>query len=167
MIELNKIPITFRISIQANAYNESGWALARIIFNDKTVANFEAKTNFVEFSVTPDYDGYSVLRIEHYGKNYHRDDKFIEVVGLSVNNINLDQIVWDGVQHAIIPPWDDSPAVMPGNLYLGHNGYIEWIFENPVLTDIQKRLNKKVSPVTGQETSVEVLESMKKYFFHD
>ena len=55
---------------------------------------------------------------------------------------------------------------MPGNLYLGYNGNITWTFDNPILLDIQKRLGRTVKTIHGQETTEEVLEKTKKYFWN-
>jgi len=165
MIELKQVPITIKIQYSAAEYSDSGWALARAMFDDKIVANFEANTDSIEFPVVPGNKLTSCLRLEHYGKNYITDKKYIEAKKIYINNIDLEHIVWDGVQVATLPPWDKNNPVMPGNLYLGHNGYIEWTFKNPLLKDIQHRLNKGVPQINGQETSRAVLEEMKQYFF--
>lgn len=165
MIELHKIPITVRIEYTASEYSANGWALARAVFNGTTVANFEANNNTLEFNIVPTNEFSCSLKIEHYGKNYITDNKFIEITKMYINNIDLEHVLWQGVQVATLPPWDDGDPVMPGNLYLGHNGYIEWTFENPLLKDLQSRLNKGVQQIVGQETTYEILEQMKSKFF--
>lgn len=166
MIKLHEIPITVRIHLTHNQYNDSGWPMCEIRWDDVTVKRFEANVDTVEFKIQQDPDSsHSVLQFHHYGINHHRDDKWVEVKQIFINNIDLQHITWDGIQHAFIPPWDDHDPTMPGNLYLGYNGYIEWQFENPLLLDIQKRLGRTVKQIHGQETTRAVLEEIKEYFW--
>lgn len=140
--------------------------MCEIRWNNKTVKRFEANVDVVEFTVVQDIQAEnSVLEFHHYGINHHRDNKWVEVKQIFINNIDLQHITWDGVQRAFIPPWDDIDPVMPGNLYLGYNGYITWKFENPILLDIQRRLNRTVKQIQGQETTRAVLNEIKDYFW--
>lgn len=149
-----------------NQYNESGWPLCEILWNGSTVKRFEANVDSIEFTIVQDPQAIeSVLQLHHYGINHHRDDKWVEVKKIYINNIDLQHITWDGVQRAFIPPWDNVDPVMPGNLYLGYNGHIEWRFENPILLDIQKRLGRTVKQIHGQETTRAVLDEVKNFFF--
>ena len=50
-------------------------------------------------------------------------------------------------------------------MHLGHNGQIVWSFKNPILFDIQDRLDKQVKQISGQDTTREVLNQVKKFFF--
>lgn len=170
MIKLNQIPITVKIKYRTNEFDEkSGWPLIRIIYNKKIKKNFEASGSEIEFNITQSSKlKKSVLKIEHYGKNYHNDDKFFEIEKMWINNIDLEHIIWESRQYPILPPWDENsntPFFYKGNLFLGHNGYIEWKFKNPILIDIKNRLGKTVSRIDGQETTSEVLNSIKNYFF--
>lgn len=155
-----------QLRLSHNQYNESGWPLCEIQWNGQTVKRFEANVDVVEFKVQQELQAeQSVLQFHHYGINHHRDDKWVEVKQIFINNIDLQHITWDGVQHAFIPPWDNVDPVMPGNLYLGYNGYISWTFQNPILLDIQKRLGKTVQQIQGQETTREILDQAKEYFW--
>lgn len=150
-----------------NQYNDSGWPLCEILWNNNTVKRFEANVDSVEFTIVQDPTALeSILQFHHYGINHHRDDKWVEVKKIYINNIDLQHITWDGVQRAFIPPWDNGiDPVMPGNLYLGYNGHIEWRFKNPLLLDIQQRLGKTVKQIHGQETTRAVLDEVKEFFF--
>lgn len=169
MIKLQEIPITVKIHYKHSDYNDSGWPLARIFWNEKIISNFEANAGSIEFTLHQQQTEISILSFEHYGKNYTRDNKFIEIEKIYINNIDLDSILWDGIQYPILAPWDkDSTENISykGNMYLGHNGYILWKFKNPLLIDIQKRLGRTVKQISGQETTREVLDDIKKYFFN-
>lgn len=150
-----------------NLYNDSGWPTCEIRWNGITVKRFEADVDKIEFKIQQDPDkSQSILQFHHYGINHHRDNKWVEIKKFFINNIDLQHITWSGVQHAFIPPWDDKDPVMPGNLYLGYNGYVEWVFDNPLLLDIQKRLGRTVKQMPGQETTREVLDKTKNYFWN-
>lgn len=166
MTKLHKIPITFTIELEHNEYNNSGWPMCQIDWNGRCVQSFEANVNNVSFTISQDPTlEVNVLRFHHYGINHHRDNKWVEVKRLWVNGVDLESITWEATQFAFIPPWDDQDNVMQGNLYLGYNGYIEWKFGNPILSDIQDRLNKGVKQIDKQETTREVLDQMKNLFF--
>lgn len=169
MIELHEIPITVKIHLEHSDYNDTnGWPLVQIDWNDTVVGRYEANCDVIEFKIVQDVTREtSVLRFHHYGKNYIAEDKWVEVKKMYINNIDLQHVTWDSVQHAFIPPWDnESSGVLHSNLYLGHNGYVEWQFKNPLLLDIQKRLGKHVEQIHGQETTREVLEKVKEYFWN-
>lgn len=170
MIELHEIPITIKIQYQASEYSESGWPLIRVSYDSKTIANFEANNSTLEFTIKQNINSTtSCLCVEHYGKNYQTDNKFFEVKKIFVNNIDLEHLLWDGVQYPILAPWEEQclqDVSYPGNLYLGHNGRIEWKFNNPILLDIQKRLGRNVTQIQGQETTQAVLDQIKDYFWN-
>jgi len=137
------------------------------LWDNKQVANFEANGQEIEFTVLPTATGTSTLIIEHYGKNvYTEHDKYIEIVGLRVNNIDLKNILWESTQYPIVAPWDE-PFQQDGNLYLGHNGHIVWKFKNPLLLDIQHRLGVRHSTQEGQESTRAVLAEIKEYFANE
>lgn len=170
MKNLWEIPLTVKIVYTTSDWSESGWPLVRVLFNDKIVANFEANGNQVEFTVQqdPNPQGTSTLVVEHYGKNYHNDSSFFQVEKVYINNIDFEKILWEGVQHQVLPPWDwekDVNNCDSGNMYLGHNGQIVWSFKNPILLDIRDRLDKQVKPISGQDSTREVLTQVKKFFF--
>ena len=170
MKNLWEIPLTIKIVYSASDWSQSGWPLVRVLFNDEIVTNFEADGHQVEFTVQqdPSSNNISTLVVEHYGKNYHNDDKFFKVEKIYINNINFEKILWEGVQHQILPPWDWNKQVNicdNGNMYLGHNGKIVWSFKNPILLDIQHRLGKQVEQMSGQDSTREVLEHVKTFFF--
>jgi hypothetical protein len=169
MKNLWEIPLTVKIVYLASTWSQSGWPLVRVLFNDEIVANFEANKNQVEFTVQQDPDprNVSTLVVEHYGKNYHNDDKFFQVEKIYINNIDFEKILWEGVQHQILPPWDWDDRLNDcdsGNMYLGHNGQIVWNFKNPILLDVRDRLDKQVKPISGQDSTREVLNQVKKFF---
>jgi len=168
MKKLYEIPITFRILYQHSEYSSAGWPLVRIYFDDCLVSNFEANSDSIEFTVQQNYitNSTSKLVIEHYGKNYCTDDKFFAVDKMYINNIDLEHILWESTQYPLLPPWDNqSISEFYGNTYLGHNGKIVWVFNNPLLLDIQKRLGRTVKQMSGQDSTREVLESVKSFFF--
>ena len=171
MKKLWEIPLTIKINYSSSEFQEFGWPLVRVLFNDKVVANFEAESAVnanIEFTVVQDIDlKTNKLVVEHYGKNYYKDMKFFQVNKIYVNNIDLDKILWDGVQHRLLAPWEDNvESEVKGNMYLGHNGYILWEFENPILLDIQRRLGKTVKQISGQDSTYKVLNEVKEYFFN-
>ena len=87
MIKLHEIPITVRIHLSHNQYNDSGWPTCEIKWDDKTVKRFEAKVDTVEFTVLQDIEAeQSVLEFHHYGINHHRDDKWVEVNQIFINS---------------------------------------------------------------------------------
>jgi len=166
MSVLNKIPITLKI-YYTHSGHENGWPLCRILWDNKQVANFKADGDEIEFTVMPKPEGTSTLIEEHYGKNvYTEHDKFIEIVGLRINNIDIKNILWESTQYPIVAPWD-SPWQQDGNLYLGHNGHIVWQFANPVLLDIQRRLGVRMDQQEGQESTKKVLNEIKEYFANE
>jgi hypothetical protein len=131
------------------------------------VANFQANGQKIEFTVLPKPEGTSTLIVEHYGKNaYTEHDKFIEIIGMRINNIPLRNILWESTQYPITAPWDE-PWQENGNLYLGHNGHIVWKFQNPVLLDIQRRLGVIKEMQEGQHTTKKVLNEIREYFANE
>ena len=167
MSVLNKIPITLKISYTHSCRKDGGWPLCRILWDAVQVANFKADGQEIEFTVLPKPEGTSTLIVEHYGKNvYTEHDKFIEVKGIWVNNIDLKNIIWESMQYPIVAPWD-KPFQQAGNLYMGHNGHIVWRFENPILLDIQRRLGVKQQAQEGQESTRTVLKEIKEYFANE
>lgn len=167
MKKLWEIPLTFRIDYSTEFSNVDSWPLVRILFNNNLIINFEADSDFVEFTVLQDIElPTSKLVVEHYGKNYHKDQKFFQIDNLYINNINLENILWDGIQYPLLPPWESNAPIQKGNMHLGHNGTIEWEFNNPILLDIQKRLGKTVNQISGQDTTYKVLNEVKEYFFN-
>jgi hypothetical protein len=131
------------------------------------VANFQANGQKIEFTVLPKPEGTSTLIVEHYGKNaYTEHDKFIEIIGMRINNIPLRNILWESTQYPITAPWDE-PWQENGNLYLGHNGHIVWKFQNPVLLDIQRRLGVVKEMQEGQHTTKKVLNEIREYFANE
>jgi len=164
MSVLNKIPITLKIYYTHSDYATGGYPLCRVLWDNKQVANFKADGQEIEFSVLPKPEGTSTLIIEHYGKNiFMENEKFIEVIGMRINNIPLKNILWESTQYPITGPEED-PWQEDGNLYLGHNGHIVWTFSNPILLDIQKRLGVRTDTQEGQESTKEVLNEIKEYF---
>lgn len=171
MKKLDQIPIIINIKYKSSEYDPiSGWPLIRIIYDDKIIKNFEADDLEAEFQIEQNLtDEYSTLKIEHYGKNYHSDKKFFEIEKVWINNIDIEHILWESYQYPILPPWDDKSqeqTFQKGNMFLGHNGYIVWRFKNPIILDLKDRLGKSVSQIEGQETTWEVLNSVKSYFFN-
>ena len=166
MSVLNKIPITLKI-YYTHSGHENGWPLCRVLWDNKQVHNFKADGQEIEFTVLPKLEGDSTLIIEHYGKNvYTEHDKFIEIIGMRINNIHVKNILWDCTQYPIVAPWDESWQE-DGNLYMGHNGHIVWKFQNPLLLDIQKRLGVLQGAQEGQESTKKVLNEIKEYFANE
>ena len=128
MSVLNKISITLKIYYNHSDMQTDG--PCRILWDNKQVANFKADGQEIEFTVLSKTKGTSTLIVEHYGKNvYSEHEKFIEIIGMRINNIALKKHFMGTTQYPITAPWDE-PWQEDGNLYLGHNGHIVWKFEN-------------------------------------
>lgn len=137
-----------------------------IKINDVIVARFHAdNTEWVgEFSV--DLLSTNVLKIEHYGKNYITDqcpDKHFELKKVFINGVDLKHHIYRFKQTAYLPPWDTTEPP-EHSFYLGHNGYLSMTIGSPINAWIQNLFGLTKETMHGQQTTVAVLNSVKKYF---
>lgn len=165
-------PITLkviRIEYSHSQYHSDyGWPYVRVLWNNKVMINKEANGQIFEFTVD-DFLDTNTLAFEHYGKNHVIDnDKFFQIDKIFINNVDLCHITQECKFDAIMPPWEEQDSIeIIGNTYMGWNGKLVYTFENPIMLDIQKRLGRTVTQMEGQETSRDVLNHMKNYFFSD
>ena len=155
--------ISCRITYQANDNPK-----CMIMINDTTVHKFIAVNKKGEecfqFEVPP---GPFVLKIVHYDKNMKTDlTKYIEIKTMQFNGIDFKDKIWDTTQIAEVPSWQNAGDYeWRGNLYLGHNGYLEYKLRSPVL-DFLLECHTKGAKVSSNMGSydMELLYEMKDYF---
>ena len=138
----------------------------RILVNGKVVHDFVASKQLVKFSFTVNKGPFD-FRILHYGKDMKRDlNKFIEIKKIYFNDIDLKNMLWDTEQVPQLPEWQKMEDYKwESNLYLGHNGYIEYKMHSPILDFLLEYHTKgaKVSSNMGSY-NMELLYKMKEYF---
>jgi hypothetical protein len=138
----------------------------KILVNGKIVHSFVGSSGKENFSFET-HKGPFDFRIEHYGKNMKTEiEKFIEIKSIYFNDIDFKNKIWETTQVAEIPLWQrQSDFVWKANLYLGHNGYIEYKMESPVIDFLLEYHTKgaKVSSNMGSY-DMDLLYEMKEYF---
>jgi len=138
----------------------------------KTLVNGEVVSNFVadntqhqfEFTVT---EGRFSLRLEHFGKDMKREtEKFVEFKKILLNGIDVKQKIWETTQVAEVPEWQNKDDFeWESNLYLGHNAYVEYIFESPILDFLHAYHTKGAKVSSNMESyDLDLLSEMKEYF---
>jgi len=93
-------------------------------------------------------------------------NKFIEIKKIYFNDIDLKNMLWDTEQVPQLPEWQKMEDYKwESNLYLGHNGYIEYKMHSPILDFLLEYHTKgaKVSSNMGSY-NMELLYEMKEYF---
>lgn len=140
----------------------------RIIIGNIKVHEFVGATGKgeeqFEFEVSP---GPFNFKIEHYGKNMKTDvSKYIEIKTLHFNYVDLKNKIWETTQVADVPGWQNtSDFKWQGNLYLGHNGYIEYSMCSPVINFLLEYHTKGAKTSSNMESyDMELLYEMKDYF---
>ena len=106
----------------------------KILVNGKAVHDFVGSTGEEDFLFEIDKGPFD-FKIVHYGKDMKNDtEKFIELKAIYFNDIDFKNKIWETTQVAEIPAWQrQSDFKWDANLYLGHNGYIEYKMESPVI----------------------------------
>ena len=138
----------------------------RILVDGKVVHDFKARTDEENFSFDVN-EGPFEFRILQYNKNMRKDTKkFIEVKAIYFNDISFKNKIWETTQVASLPSWQNKEDFKwDANLYLGHNGYIEYKMQSPVIDFLlaYHTTGAKVSSNMGSY-NMELLQEMKEYF---
>src|SRR5210317_859898 len=116
-------------------YASNGHPECSILINDQVVHKFIGnKTNQEKFTFNVE-NGNFVLKICHFGKNMKTEpSKFIEIKKICFNNVDIGSMIWQTEQQPELPTWQSKKDfVWKSNLYLGHNGYIEYALHSPIL----------------------------------
>jgi len=138
----------------------------------KVLVNGKVAHDFVGDNVSEDFEfcvgkGTFKFCIMHYGKDMKKEsEKFVEVKKIYFNDIDIKNMLWETTQVPEIPSWQDkNDFKWESNLYLGHNGYIEYNMQSPVidfLLDYHTH-GAKVSSNMGSY-NMDLLYEMKEYF---
>jgi hypothetical protein len=172
------------IKLQFKVERSLGDPLIRIMIDD-TIATYNGPCQDVfEFDL-PVTVGEHELRITHYGKkdqdHVYDDqgnitvDKHVEISGIWLDEIELVEELWEGNFFPVYNPdyikdlknkGIDVPYSIKPNLYLGHNGTWQLIFNYPIASWlIEKRSNRtKVSGADWQSSDEALLIEVKEYF---
>lgn len=138
----------------------------RVLVNDNIVHTFtgDGKEESFSFDVVP---GSFNLKIMHYGKDMKRDiNKFIEIKKIFLNDVDLKNLIWDTVQVPELPEWQDSKDFdWRSNLYLGHNGFIEYKLKAPIIDFLLEYHTYGVKTSSNMNSyDMNLLNEMKDYF---
>jgi len=164
MNELQTEHIELVINYRSQANN--GWPIISFYVNDILIDTIHADNDKVNLSFNAPIGDWKFSAI-HWGKNPHNEsspDKFFEITDITINKVNISRIIHRGIQYPQLPPWEKAQVSWVGNLYMGHNGKIEWNFTSPIYDYLRQEFNTVVKPIVGQETTREVLEQTKKFF---
>ena len=106
----------------------------RIVVNGKAVHDFIADKDKETFSFEV-ANGPFDFRILHYGKDMKREvEKFVEIKKIYFNDIDFKNMLWHTEQVPELPKWQSKDDYKwEANLYFGHNGYIEYKMQSPIL----------------------------------
>lgn len=138
----------------------------KILVNGKKVHEFigNAEEETLNFSVA---SGDFTFRIVHYGKDMKREvNKFFEVKNIYFNDIDIKGLIWETTQVAELPSWQKQDDFnWKSNLYLGHNAYLDYKLQSPILEFLLEYHTKgaKVSSNMGSY-DMDLLYEMKRYF---
>jgi len=147
-------------------YTANDQPKCRVLVNGKVVHDFIATGDEENFTFEVGH-GPFVFRILHYGKNMKIEtDKFLEIKSIYFNDIDFKNMIWDTSQVAELPEWQNKDDYeWKANLFLGHNGYIEYSMESPVINFLLEYHTKgaKVSSNMGSY-DMDLLYEMKQYF---
>jgi len=138
----------------------------RVLVNGKAVHEFIGTQEEENFTFEVDHGPFT-FRILHYGKNMKVEtDKSIEIKSIYFNDIDFKNMIWDTTQVAELPKWQNAEDFeWKANLFLGHNGYIEYNMKSPVINYLLEYHTKgaKVSSNMGSY-DMKLLYEMKEYF---
>tara|TARA_R110001592_G_scaffold35490_1_gene120690 strand:+ start:460 stop:978 length:519 start_codon:yes stop_codon:yes gene_type:complete len=138
----------------------------KILVDEKIIHDFIASGDEENFSFEVK-EGPFKFRILQYNKNMKTDTKkFIEVKAIYFNDIDFKNKIWETTQVAELPHWQSKEDFKwDANLYLGHNGYIEYKMQSPVIDFLLEYHTKgaKVSSNMGSY-NMDLLYEMKEYF---
>jgi hypothetical protein len=138
----------------------------KILVDNVVVHSFVAKDTVENFYFHVPKGKFN-LKVLHYGKNMKTDvDRFIEIEKIFLNDIDLKNMIWETTQIAELPKWQNSKDFeWRSNLYLGHNAYIEYNLESPII-DFLLEYHTKGTKVSSNMDSydMDLLYEMKDYF---
>ena len=138
----------------------------KVLINDEVVHTFTGNGSHDTFSFIVDKGPFK-FKIVHHGKDIKKDtDRFIEIKKIFFNNIDFKNMIWKTTQVAELPKWQNKEDFQwESNLYLGHNGYIEYTIESPVIEFLLSyhTAGAKVSSNMGSY-DMRLLYEMKEYF---
>ena len=138
----------------------------KILVDGKVVHDFIACSNEENFSFDVK-EGSFEFKILHYGKNMRLDTKkFIEIKAIYFNDIDFKNKIWETTQVAELPGWQNKEDFKwEANLYLGHNGYIEYKMQSPVIDFLLAYHTKGAKVSSNMESyDINLLYEMKEYF---
>ena len=138
----------------------------KVLVNDKIVHEFIGDKKEVSFSFEV-LSGPFNLKILHHGKNMKREiNKFIEIKKIFLNDVDLKNMIWDTVQVPELPEWQDSKDFdWRSNLYLGHNGYIDYKLKSPIIDFLLEYHTYGVKTSSNMNSyDMNLLYEMKDYF---
>jgi hypothetical protein len=147
-------------------YEAFGNPKCRVLIDGKAVHDFVGDNMSENFDFYVG-NGTFKFRILHYGKDIRRErKKFIEVKKIYFNDVDIKNMLWETIQVPVIPSWQDKNEFKwESNLYLGHNGYIEYNMRSPILDFLLEyhTYGAKVSSNMGSY-NMDLLYDMKEYF---
>ena len=145
-------------------YEADGDPNMKIKVNDRLIKKFKAKGDHTEFSFVSSYKKI-YLKIEMTGKNEREVSKYFELKKIFLNDIDIKNMIWNTTQVPNVSEKIKKKYKWEGNLYIGHNGYIEYTFESPIIEFLFNYHQPKNKVSSGMETKDKnLLQDMKKYF---
>jgi hypothetical protein len=145
----------------------NGWPLINIYVNNQWCDAFEANgsEHVVELCLDP---GPVQLSIEHWGKNPITDsqptDKFFALEHVELEHVVCDFLLSTTTKTIKPDPWTRQYLVSQGDNYLGHNGTLSFRFDSPVRDWLKTRQQGNDRPMSGQETTRQMLEHARRVF---
>ena len=145
-------------------YNSSGKPNIKIKVNDRVIKKFVAVDDHIEFEFVS-FDKKIIFKIQMTGKDEKDVSKYFELKKIFFNDIDIKNMIWNTTQVPVVSESVFQKYKWHGNLFLGHNGYIEYNFESPImdfLFDYHQPLTKVSSGMETNDTNL--LNEMKLYF---
>lgn len=147
-------------------YNSNDQPKCKILVDGKVVHQFVGNKGYENFDFEVK-NGPFTFTILHYGKDMETEiKKFIEIKKIYFNNVDIKNMIWDTIQVPTLPAWQNiEDFEWNANLYLGHNGYIEYKMSSPII-DFLLLYHTKGSKVSSNMGSYDMtlLYEMKNYF---
>ena len=138
----------------------------RVYVNDNIVHTFTASGREESFNFTVNQGSFN-LKIMQYGKDMKREiNKFVEIKKIFLNDVDLKNMIWDTIQVPELPEWQDSKDFdWRSNLYLGHNGYIDYNLKSPIIHFLLEYHTYGVKTSSNMNSyDMNLLYEMKDYF---
>lgn len=153
-----------RINYQSN--RTKPFPKCKILINDKKIHDFVADKTHEEF-VFEIPEGPFRFTIEHYDKNMkHETEKFIEILKIYFNDIDIKSMIWNTTQIAELPNWQKKEDFeWKSNLYLGHNATISYNLKSPIIKFLLDYHQPEIKTSSGMTSNnSKFLKEMKNYF---